>query len=438
MGAVGKATKLFTIDLAAVLQNHVHLHGAPMALQWRWRPVPIGTYTTTGTVLTLSSVVSGGDVDGSDAPTKTLRSRTRKAAAAEANENAAFFSIGSTYAAYWEVRVMHNHQELFRRREPIAPTSGVTRNILQRNPEWVASSTILENVHAKGTVEVYAVCLDTSVSAHAGDASKAKAVKKFVAFEGAALMLSDIPSRAAYPLGGDAADLQSEGNEVVGRTQADSAGLQSLYPDLVGFKIARRLRWTHGTRSQARLTWQAKLRSGGAEAGSAGKSAGNLSGEDYPPNHHSLGYRWIVVVCAPEGGARTVADGVCTASMGGAADLTAAAPSDKLRAWLWHDCTAQLTGLRADDTVLLAVKAISEQPNYPAAVLHRCAVAVKDVCLSVPVRESTKAGAQAENDEDDLEAEGAVHHRIGEDLACDVAAAALFAVHDDVNLQFPM
>jgi hypothetical protein len=449
-GVVGKITKLFSVDLVAALQQHHHAHGGPVALQWKWRPVPLGTYNTTGAVLTLPSLQpTGVDPSAPESASRTARARARKASFAEASDNAAFFQIGSLYSVYWEVRVMHNHQELFRHREPVAPTSATARSVLQRSPDWIKSGVVLNDLHAKGTVEVYVTCLETSATAVTTEASLPRvgktAPKKFVGFEGSGLSMSAVPLRPYYPCGGDALNLSADLCSIAGRKYVIPTALHALYPDLAGFSVVRRLRWTLSSRGRGKLQWQARLQSDGHTATAstsnrAGQSDARGEQQDYPPDHLSLGYAWAVLVCPAEGGAHIAAEGVCTAQQlaGEASGTDRTSTHDKLKAWLWTDCEAQLDRMHVDDCMFLAVKAISQQPNYPAAVLKRCVVAVRSVCcLAYDPLSAGAHKASGEEEDDEMESHKTVR-RVGEGLPCDLDFAALLAVHDDVQTCVPL
>jgi hypothetical protein len=435
VGIAGKATKLFSIDVATIYQNHPHMHGTPLVLQFKWRPVPIGTYDTTGVVVTLPSV---GPIDPdatSTATAKSARTRAKKgAAASEADENSAYFQIGSSYVAHWDVRVMQSHAEMHRHRESVAPSSGVTRSVLQRSPEWITCSTLVQDVHAKSTIEVHVVCAESGVVDATPAQGRASSAKKFIAFEGSALKLSAVPVQAFYPLGGDCPTTFSfENGAVVGKQNTTIPGLAALYPSMAGMEVLRRLRWTHDGCSAAKLSWSAKLQStGGAEGQSSSGAARTAGAGDYPPNHHSLAYAWAVFVCPPEGGCRLAAEGVCSSGAEGGAGAGA-----KLRAWMWHECAAHVPGLRLDDTIFLAARALSEQPNYPAAILKKCTVGVRDVCLHMEDSHYKDASHSHAHEEDEDEGAARVG-RVGGEIVFDVEWASLYAVHDDANVFMPM
>jgi hypothetical protein len=409
-----------------------------MVLQFKWRPVPIGTYDTTGAVITLPSVGPvEPDIAGASAA-KSTRTRTKKgAAASEADENAAYFQIGSSFVAHWDVRVMQSHAELHRHREEVAPSSGVTRSVLQRSPEWIMCSTLVQDVHAKSTIEVHVVCAESGVSDAAPAQSRASNAKKFIAFEGSALKLSAVPVQAFYPLGGDCPTTFSpENGQLVGKQNTCVPGLATLYPSMAGMEVLRRLCWTHDGCTAAKLSWSAKLHStGGGDGQSAAGAIRAAGSSDYPPNHHSLAYAWAVFVCPPEGGCRLAAEGICSS---GAQESTAGAGAGvKLKAWMWHGCAAHIPGLSLDDTIFLAARALSEQPNYPAAILKKCAVGVRDVCLHMEdARYKDANHAHAHEGEEE---EGAAKvGRIGGEVVFDVEWASLYAVHDDAYVYLPM
>jgi hypothetical protein len=441
VGVAGKSTKLFSIDVATIYQNHPHMHGTPLVLQFKWRPVPIGTYDTTGAVINLPSVGLAEPAIAGAAATKTARTRAKKgatASASEADENTAYFQIGSSFVAHWDVRVMQSHAELYRHREKVAPSSGVTRSVLQRSPEWITCSTLVQDLSAKSTIEVHVICTESGVSDAAPAHSRASNVKKFMAFEGSALKLSAVPVQAFYPLGGDCSTTFSiENGLVVGKQSTTVPGLAALYPSTAGMEVLRRLRWTHEGCSAAKLSWSAKLHAvGGGESQSVVGAAARASGSgDYPPNHHSLAYAWAVFVCPPEGGCRLAAEGMC--SSGAQESMAGAGAGAKLKAWMWHDCAAHIPGLSLDDTIFLAAHALSEQPNYPAAILKKCAVGVRDVCLHMEDAHYKDANhSQAHEDEDE---EGAAKvGRIGGEVVFDMECASLYAVHDDANVHLPM
>lgn len=469
VGVVGKATKLYSIDLTTVHLNHAEKYGQPLALQWNWRPVPIGTHSTAGALMaegnhgSHEARAAPDGADGRDPRSKTTkgsripqsRGSGGKAAAAvavtETDDNSHYFRVGSSYSATWEVRVVYNHQELFVQRESIAASSAVTRKVLERYPTWASCSVILQDLPLKATIEVLVTCIDTSIDASDVSAQRARA-KHFVGFQGVDLQLSPVPPKDMYRVGGDDASFSPDVNNLLGGCDHPvTSALQRQYPSLHEMQILRRLRWVSKCpSSRAVLSWKAKLTSSFVGFKSSAATTKRAAGADeMPPNHLSLGYSWAVHVLSAAGGESIAAEGLCVGGLdseptaGGAADDAAGSAQgedSKLRAWMWKDCAAAVTNLHQDDWVLLVAKPMSQQPNYPAAALASCAVGVKDCGLYFVEPESAHTKPTAHSNDNLHHSD--VHHQAALNLdssgvTCDGASAMLYAWHDDARLQLP-
>lgn len=477
VGVVGKATKLYSIDLTAVHLNHPDRYGQPLALQWKWRPVPIGSFCTAGALLGAAGVgVESGhhcdraakDAAGMRSTTNhnnTLRSsqQVKRGSAAttavtDSDDSSHFFRVGSNYTTMWEVRVVYNHQELYVQREAIDASSAVTRKVLERFPTWASCSLILEDLPLKATIEVFAICMDPSVDTSDAYAQRGR-TQHLVGFQGVDLQLSPVPVPPSdlYRLGGDDPGFSPEINNLLSRCDGlVGSALQQQYPALSGMQILRQLRFaSKGNLATAVLSWKSKLTSSFAGFKSSMAAAANkrASGsEDKPPNHLSLGYSWAVHVLSPDGGERVAAEGVCVGGTegiegtegigdttgGGGGSGAKDASESKLRAWLWRGCSAEVPGLRQGDWVLLVGKPLSQQPNYPAATLASCTVGVQDCGLfSVhPQLPSDKQQPHGGGDSDEQQQQAAkTLEQAG--VVCDSAEALLFAWHDDPRLQLP-
>lgn len=439
VGAVGSPTKLFSIDLAAIQQHHSEQCEFPLCLHWQWRPVPIGTHSTAGALLTMPSADGAADAR-QKAPSRSSQNHHSSTTAAVGNDNAAFFHIGSAYTAHWEVRLVHNNQEIFCQNEAVTATSSITRSLLQRDPQWTACSVLLPKLHGKATLEVYVLCADGSTGS-LRDTSEtstqhSKVAKKFIAFEGLSFQLRSMQASSAYAVGGDSAELGVPDSSLFAQYGVNMLELQRLYPEMSGLNLLRRFCWTQTAVDTVELAWKAKLTSSLTAEKEPVAGASHKEGE-FIPGHRSLGYTWVVFVYSADGGVRRAAEGICTASfleeISSSDRNSGSSGNAKLRAWQWNDCNTTVSNLRLGDTLLLTARVHSEQSSYPAAALQNCSVTVRDCSLSVLGDASPSQPSQYEGEDETIG-----RSAVPAGVLWDVDRASLLAVHDDAHVYLPM
>jgi hypothetical protein len=474
-GVVGKPCKLFSIDLATVFSNHPHKFGSPVTVHWAWRPVPVGTYaanillphpappsvaaTKAGTISELKPQTTLSHASKQ----KLLQiSCEDKHSVSSPDDSSSFFRLGCEYTAYWEIRVVYNHQDLIIQREPLGTTRTVTRRLLERTPDWIKSSAVLQDLPMKATLEVFLVVNDPlSVSSlHHHDS------EQFVAFEAVGLQLNHLPLQPAYLIGGDVREnsvFSCHKNVVAAVQEMDDALLKSVAPDLT---IIRKFQWNRKC-PRAVFEWKSKLvtfveNQSGPGASPAVPTLGpksmidkakdgaeedqpNLCLNDLPPQHLSLGYTMAVYVVSAEGRVSLVSEHILQGGGGifnndEVFGSEGTATRSKLRSWIWTSFRAELSNLHIGDTIVLLAKPVSDQANYPRSILSQCAVLATQCRFATDHYYAVAAemdDGHLSNESDAVEGMSTVA-RVAEDLHVDVDVTASFAVHDSVCCQLPL
>ena len=535
VGRVGRPTRLYSVDLAALnLLHGDRCYGSPVSLQWTCRPALLGTHSanvllqhpasaSAASSASISTIASSSTASSTAANANAMNHKQQRQSTgrqqrgvAEAKENAAYFQLGCNYSLSWEVRVVYNHQELFVRRELLTPSSAgaAARSLITSEHDgWFACSTILQDLPLKASIEVYIVCIDVTAGNDHGTSGGANKKEQYIAMESANLVLGHVPIRPSYTVGGDGDDEAAAGAGA--QSCAAGAGCYELdcqlqqHPLLRGYSVLRRLRWSEQS-AAATLTWQTRLvsylgkdssssatlssrsvmqaaRSGASSSTAAAAGASSAldaeQEQQLPPNHQSLGYAWTVCVCGAEGAVRVVAEGRCVGAPQtemeseveaeaedeplsgpviedgegssatkrhtiGVSTSRGANSKSRLRAWLWRGCSAALTGLQVGDLVVLAARAVSEQPSYPQAVLGACAVearhcrATSESYVTVTQQhQQQQHGAAAASDGGDGGTEStaaAAVARLTSGLFVDNMATSLYAVHDGSICHLPL
>ncbi|KAJ1432292.1 hypothetical protein B484DRAFT_395049, partial [Ochromonadaceae sp. CCMP2298] len=434
VGRVGKSVTLYSIDLSTL----PYMEGGALALQWRVRPAPLGSYLSTASLLSLGGGVGGRGV----------------------------------------VRLTESRYDLLSHTCPLAT---VTRG-LDLQSDWAACSLLLADVPARAVLEVSVRCDlgatggtgfggvgsvggvggGTGMGGWVGGGGMGGGVGdpgSFIAFEGVGLTL-----RRVAPTESGTGRFPPGASLAVG-TYGLSAELAGLV-GRPGYSVLRRLRWSRAVGS-ATVRWQSRLVSQFRDRGGPARTVMEAArgGEEMPPNHQSLGYRWAVCVCSAEGGSRVAAEGVCSALVLGAeaqAEAEAEAEAEegagagvgagaeigatdtigtetgtqgRLRAWLWRDCAAHLDSLQDDDMLLLLACVISEQPSYPPNIMRLCSVEVQGAAVLSSAYSTPMESQDNQSQEDESQERS---FALSPALTVDSDMSPFFAVHNDCACLLPL
>lgn len=294
-------------------------------------------------------------------------------------------------------------REVFVRRTSSEAGSALTRRLQDCTPDWIACHVLLlpgdlpsaAAPAGRATIEVHAICHETTDGGvRSGNSKLNDNSMAFIAFETNGFRLTAASLADALSSGGDGQMFECSATEALGNYIRNANKICRVFPAMQGMTVLRSFTWTLEA-SGSTLSFETKLVSAADGDVDTGSFLDKRGGDGVSlPNYHLLGYAWAVHVLGAEGGLRTAAEGLC-----GSVEDPVQEGSDGrlLRAWLWRPHTASLSGLRCGDVIVLAAKAISEQPNYPAHLLAKCAIRARECALqSHLVHEDTTSAGVAD------------------------------------------
>lgn len=353
---MGKLCRLYSIDLTSINLNYASKYGDPVALQWLLRPCTVGT-STVG---------------------KSTVHRTRQTKSSASSNHIDRVSLAAHFITSWEIKVSFNNQDLYSTRHAVeASSSLVSTSSMEDDSEWIPCSAVLTDLPLKGVIDIYVRCEEAP---HRHGLSKEK---QFIAFEGIHLEMNHFPLKPSHVVGGDNASFHESLHGIVSKFET-TLNLES-HKALTSLTVLRGLRWIQDDSSATTLSWRLKLtvypqiKKSTAGQQSLLQSAKRGNHDDSPPDAHSLGYEWRVIVFTSSGLCYEADKGFC---MGRGSSDGGSHEHVPLQPWQWVDFKVTISGLQLNDQIILVAKSTSDQLDYPQIMLDRCVVEVRDFLLS--------------------------------------------------------